>query len=84
MRITEVTYAMAEPAKRLDVLLWLITGGNKGKLFVSVDRQYNKFHAAQDGRTYNCRSIVSPVLKSCGGSGGVVINSDHFNDEGEA
>ena len=61
MRIEEVTYEMAEPAKKLQVLLWLVSLGKKGKLFVPKKRKYNKFFADVDARTVNCRSSITKL-----------------------
>lgn len=62
MRIEQVTYEMAEPASKLDVLIWLITWGSRGRLFVSKTKNYNKFYSEPDPRTVNCRCVTSPVV----------------------
>lgn len=63
MKITEVVYDMAEPAKKMDIIKWLLTGGRYGKLFIKVPRRFNKYWAELDNRCtpplhINCRSTI--------------------------
>ena len=55
MRTEEVTYDMAEPAARGQIILWLISFGKKGKLFVRKRTKYRAYLADLDTRTVNCR-----------------------------
>ena len=62
MKITEVTYEMAAPASRLDVIKYALSNGRYGKLFVSKTTRFSKFWADQDPRaSINCRCLVAPV-----------------------
>ena len=62
MKITEVIYDMAEPAKKWDIVKWLLTGGRYGKLYIKVPTRFNKYWAEMDKRTINCRCVVNPSL----------------------
>ena len=56
MKITEVSYSIAAPARKRDITLWLLTGGKFGKLFVRQDIKTKKYHAELDNRMHiNCR-----------------------------
>jgi hypothetical protein len=61
MRLERVVYDMAEPAKRIDVLLLLVTLGKKGKLFVRKKREFDKWSSMD---AVNCRCVVSPLTDS--------------------
>jgi len=60
IRLEQVTYAMAEPAPKMQVLIWLITFGKMGKLFVRKNRDFNRWHPEMDPRM-NCRCVTRPL-----------------------
>lgn len=51
-----VTYEMAEPATRIEVIKWLISGGRFGRLYVSKSRKFIRYSAPPTG--INCRCTV--------------------------
>lgn len=54
----DVKYDMAVPAKRLDVFLWLMTGGKKGKLFVRKTKDFKKWTPP---KSFNCRCVAVKI-----------------------
>ncbi len=58
MRSEMIHITKAVPAKRLDIIKWLITGGKYGKLFVPKIEPMTKYHADLD---VNCRCSFKPI-----------------------
>lgn len=55
----DVTYEMAVPAKKIEIIKWLISGGRYGKLFVNRRVDFRRWSAMDD---INCRCVVNPKL----------------------
>jgi len=59
MRFEDVVYEMAVPAKKLDIIIWLLTGGKKGKLFVRESKTFKKWYPDH----VNCRCTSAPIIE---------------------
>jgi hypothetical protein len=53
----EVTYEMARPATKLQILIWLLTNGRKGKLFIKKSESFRLYTIGH----VNCRCATSPI-----------------------
>ncbi len=49
------------PASRLQVFLWLVTGGRKGKCFVEKNETSRRWNTPP--QTMNCRCVIVPATK---------------------
>lgn len=55
LKYEDVVYEMAAPARKLEILLWLLTGGRKGKLFIRETKDFRKWMAPPSHT--NCRCL---------------------------
>lgn len=62
LKAETVVFDKAVPAPKLQVLLWLITCGTKGRLFEREKTEATKYSSPQDG--INCRCVVVPIIDS--------------------
>ena len=64
MRTSDINITFAIPAKKWDIVKWLLTGGKFGKVIVPNTVKMQKYHATPDPRTsVNCRCVISPIIK---------------------
>lgn len=57
VNIENVTYEMARPATRLQIIVWLLTNGRKGKLFVKKQESFRRYTIGH----INCRCTTATV-----------------------
>lgn len=62
LRTEKVVYDMAEPASKIQIIIWLITFGRKGRVFVSKPKRYTKFYSHPDDRMINCRCSAPSIV----------------------
>lgn len=63
-----VVFDKAVPAPRLQVLLWLITCGKKGRLFEREKTEAIKYSSIPVG--FNCRCVTVPIIDDNANAGG--------------
>ena len=70
MKISQVTYDMAEPASTINIIKYLFSNGRYGCLFTRKPTMFNKYWAELDGRCtvgaprhINCRTVQQPSTK---------------------
>lgn len=62
LRTEKVVYDMAEPASKIQIIIWLITFGRKGRVFVSKSERYTRVYSQPDGRMINCRCSAPSIV----------------------
>ena len=60
MKIQEISFDMAAPAGRLDIIKYLLSNGRYGKLFVSKARAYKRFPTPP--QHINCRGVTRTMI----------------------
>lgn len=60
LKYEEVVYEMAVPASRIEIVVWLITFGKFGRLFVRESKHFRKWMPGED---INCRCVFKTLTK---------------------
>lgn len=55
-----VHFDKAVPAPKMQVLLWLVTGGRRGRLFEREKTEAIKYSSQPD--VFNCRCVTVPII----------------------
>ena len=61
MNYKDIPYDVAVPSSKLKILLWLITGGKKGELFIKEQKTVRQWFGPKD--QINCRCVQVPLTK---------------------